>query len=168
MTSRGTQDWTPRRNSWIVFFFLSFCPKGFSRIQRKDSSILHWLPFSTIMSDVFFNCLFQNMYNKCIYIYTYIHSMELKMDRKVHPSSECRQALRRNEALVANFWELRRRADIYYARSPTDGAAKMEITCREFLRFSDDLEKSTRNGGLFSHVWLPEDRDKIDKATNKS
>lgn len=24
------------------------------------------------------------------------------------------EALRRNEALVANFWELRRRADIYY------------------------------------------------------
>ncbi|CAL1149722.1 unnamed protein product [Cladocopium goreaui] len=47
------------------------------------------------------------------------------MDRKVsfQGSSKFnvvfRQALRRNEALVANFWELRRRADIYYAWSPS-------------------------------------------------
>jgi len=58
-------------------------------------------------------------------------NIKVKMDRKVsfQGSSKfnvfflnfllIRQALRRNEALVANFWELRRRADIYYAWSPS-------------------------------------------------
>ena len=99
------------------YFLCPFAPKS-SNAQHRIPSFCIDFRFRQLCP-MCGNCLFQNMY------YIYICNIKVKMDRKVsfQGSSKFnvvfRQALRRNEALVANFWELRRRADIYYAWSPS-------------------------------------------------
>ena len=99
-----------------------FCVLLPQSLRTHSTEFLH--SALTSVFDNYVRCAVIVCFKICI-IYIYICNIKVKMDRKVsfQGSSKFnvvfRQALRRNEALVANFWELRRRADIYYAWSPS-------------------------------------------------